>query len=1108
MKLPAPKAFRELWDAVATDSQYIAPALPESALPFFLSHVPAPKSGRPVVVVLAERSGLSLTTIARASAAWRQTEVVGWTASPLPVLILPLLLLQERRGDIPTPRLRTFWQVIQTLRESEQNLILATTRELRQPSPGPTTDLGGIALEEGHHLRPQSLAARLLDLGYVEEKAAEEPGTFARRGDLMDIFPFHVQAPIRVEYAGNTMERIRSLRRERASGVNGEKENGQWEAVYARVTGSGRTRFSVYPLGLPKKLSANVSNLLDVAYVIAEEGALASGKRVDLLFTPFHEGTPGGKNPSRASSGLVPAPAFGGDAEKLKAALRDSVTAGDRVYLLSARPASLQSTLQASDTLHILPTDAAAEIRGFSDTEEQLHFWTDADLGEAPEDTPLTEAQGQAYARRLTPKDYAVHRDHGIARFRGIERKTFENSARDYLVLEYAQRDRLFVPVELAQKVTLYVGAANPVVHRLGGTEWETTTRAVRAEATDLARELLALYAARAVESGTAYPPDTEADKKLASSFVFDETPDQAAAIREVRQDMERSRPMDRLVSGDVGFGKTEVAIRAAYKAVNFGRQVAVLSPTTLLAQQHVDTFRERLVGTTVRTALLSRFQTPAEEKSIVKDLAAGRIDIVIGTHRLLSDDITFKNLGLLIIDEEQKFGVEQKETLKKFRSAVDVLSLSATPIPRTLHMALAGLRSLSVIATAPKARRPVITKVARESDTLMKSALELELERGGQSYVLWNRVETIDAAAERIRALVPGARIVVAHGQMPETELMRVMEQFDTKAADILVCSTIIENGIDLPNVNTLIVFDAPSFGLSDLYQLRGRVGRGNQQAYAIFFYTQGRLPFEARKRLAALLEAVELGSGWTLALRDLEIRGAGNLLGREQHGTIRAVGIHLFGELLKEEVEKLQSGTVAPSTADIQVDLPVKAFLPEVYIPHLESRLAAYARFSSARTPPDLTAARTDLEATFGPLPPEAEQFLSLLQLKFLAQEAGVAAIAENGVQGGAPRPAASSGTSAERRITLTFREGLTPVLAYAAISDNPRWTFTGSTMSMTTAELLSRRSGASRWTTASDVGGELLENVAHILRILSDMRRKEAAGKVRLPNAPKKE
>lgn len=1091
MDLPASRVFRELWDAVAGDKTHKGPALPESALPFFLARIPAPPSGRSVVVALAEREERSLPSLARAMGFWKTVGVQAYGAAPLPTVVLPLLLPQERSGDIPTPRLHSFWQVLASLRGGEPRQILATPRELQQPAPSATTDLGGLVLHEGQTLAPKTLAERLLALGYTEEKVTEEPGTFARRGGVFDVFPFHADMPIRLEYAGNVLDRIAALRRVR-NGGGGNGDNGTFEAVLEKVKETGPRRWTIYPLGLPKKLTASVSGLTESAYVIAEDGVLPAARRVDLLLTPFQE----------SDAALADAPAFAGEMKKLASAVRDRLKKGGNVFLFTARPASLSQDLPADKKLAVVPADRAADARGFSDNAEQLFVWTDGDLGEAPEEEALTWETGLAYARRFRVSDYVVHRDHGIARFRGIERKSFEHTAREYLVLEYAQRDRLFVPVELAAKVTAYVGAANPIVHRLGGVEWEETTRAVRAEASDLARELLALYASRETQAGTAYPPDTGADRGLAESFPYEETPDQAAAIREVKRDMERAQPMDRLVCGDVGFGKTEVAIRAAYKAVNFGRQVAVLSPTTLLAQQHYDTFRERLKGTGTSVALLSRFQSPAEEARVLKELGQGKVDIIIGTHRLLSDDVTFTNLGLIIIDEEQKFGVAQKEHLKNVRASVDVLSLSATPIPRTLHMALSGLRALSVIATAPTGRRPVITKVVRENDALVKKALEDELARGGQAYVLWNRVETIDAAAERIRTLIPKARVVVAHGQMAEDQLMRVMEQFDTRAEDVLVCSTIIENGIDLPNVNTLIVFDTPSFGLADLYQLRGRVGRGNQQAFAYFLYSHGRLPFEARKRLAALLESVELGSGWTLALRDLEIRGAGNLLGREQHGTIRAVGVHLFSELLGEEVERIRTGKTSPGLADVQVDLPVRAFLPETYIPNTDARLAAYTRLSSARSPTDLAEARRSLEGTYGPVPSEAAQFFSLLTVKFLAAEAGVTAIAESTVQG-APRAATIPGAARERRVTLTFTGGLTPALAYAAIADNPRWMFTGASMSIGTPELNSAPTDAD---SGADTGSALLENLTHILRILGDTRRKEAAGKIRVPK-PKK-
>lgn len=1107
MHIPASAALRKLWDTVANEHTAHVPALPDSALAAFLGRLPAPRSGRPVVVALAERPETSLTTLARAAAFWQGVAITGTAPTALPMLVLPLLLPQERRGDIPTPRLRVFWQTLAALRGEEPRLILATPRELAQPSPATSTDLGGLTLQEGQELPLKTLAERLTDLGYMEEKVTEEPGTFARRGGIVDIFPFHRDAPLRLEYVENTIQHVFFLKRvERNNGTNGTNPE-QLETVFKKITETGPRRAVLYPLGLPHKLPTTVSGLIDSAYVIAEDGVLPSSRRVDLLLTPFADDAENEPTPRAASSRvlIVDAPAFGGDVKKLTAAVEQRLKKKGRIVLLTARPGSLQSKLPSRAEVTVIPADTAADARGFSDLAEQLHIWTDGDIGETPVESNLTWETGTAYARRFRITDAVVHRDHGIARFRGIEHRTFEQSARDYLVLEYAQRDRLFVPVELASKVTAYVGAANPIVHRLGGAEWETTARAVRAEASDLARELLALYAARETETGTAYPPDTTADAALAASFPYQETPDQAAAIREVKRDMERVQPMDRLVCGDVGFGKTEVAIRAAYKAVNFGRQVAVLSPTTLLAQQHYDTFQERLENTGTRIGLLSRFQSPTDEGEVLRSLADGSIKILIGTHRLLSEDVRFKNLGLLIIDEEQKFGVAQKERLKQVRASVDVLSLSATPIPRTLHMALAGLRALSVIATAPQGRRPVSTKVARESDALIMKALEDELARDGQAYVLWNRVETIEAAAERIRKLVPRARIAVAHGQMAEDQLMRVMERFDTRKIDVLVCSTIIENGIDLPNVNTLVVFDTPSFGLADLYQLRGRVGRGNKQAYAYFLYAQGRLPFEARKRLAALLEAVELGSGWTLALRDLEIRGAGNLLGREQHGTIRAVGVHLFGELLMEEVERLRTGKTSGDTKDMQMDVPVRAFIPETYVPNTDARLAIYTRLSAANTPADLHAAHDELQAAYGPLPTEGERFFDLLHLKFLAVDAGVASIAENAVLEG-PRSGTVLGARKERRTTVMFTGGLTPTLAYAAIADNPRWSFTGSTMSIATSELTARLAERRLKDQVPDDGARLLQGLGHILRVLADTRRKEAAGTITIPR-PKK-
>lgn len=1058
MNIPRISVLQDLWSKVENEEKTEAPTLPESILPLFIAGLPVIDSGRPIVLVLQERAGVSLPGISRAVSFWRPI-LAGEesdSTSSLPLTILPQLLPQERSGDIPTPRLRAYWQALTALKNRHPRVIISTQKEMEQPAPKMSSDLGVLQLKEKQSFSPTLLAEKLIEFGYTEERVAEEPATFARRGGIVDVFPFHSESAMRIEFMDNQIDHLKSLARRNGNGTNAEK-------IFERVAQTdGRTR-NIYPLALPSSLPVAFNKIIDQGFVIAEEGALPGKIQPDLLFQHFS-----------SSAELKEPEPCGGDLDKLKNYIINSLEAKHKVIILTARPEATKSILPQNENLSVIPAETAADARGFISPKDNLSVFTDGDIGESPDEAPLTWDTGMAYSRRFAPGNYVVHRDHGIARFRGIERKELRLSARDYLVLEYAASDKLFVPVEMSYKVTAYIGAANPVIHRLGGSEWENTTRLIREETADLAKELLQLYAARKMQSGTAFPPETDAEKKLADSFPFDETHDQEAAIREVTLDMQRAQPMDRLVCGDVGFGKTEVAIRAAFKAVNFGRQVAVLSPTTLLAQQHFDTFKERLEQFGTRLALISRFQTASEQEEVIKKLNSGDVDIVIGTHRLLSEDVKFKNLGLIIIDEEQKFGVEQKEQLRKIRSSVDVLSLSATPIPRTLNMALSGLRSLSVIATPPGGRRPVITKVTRENDDLIKKALQTELERGGQAYVLWNRVETIEAAAERIRKLMPGKKVVVGHGQMHEQKLMEVMGLFDTRHADILVSSTIIQNGIDLPNVNTLIVFDAPSFGLSDLYQLRGRVGRGDKQAYAYFLYHQGRLPFEARKRLTALLEAVELGSGWTLALRDLEIRGAGNLLGKEQHGTIRAVGVHLFGELLNEEVERLRKGQADQPLMDVQIDLPVKAYLPETYVANTNERLSWYTRMGSVRTLKDLTAARDEMENKFGPLPPEAASFIQIIRLKLMASKANVAAIV---VSKNAPGIKKSASDNNER-LTLTLQDGLTPTLAYTAIADNPRWAFTGSSMSITVA----------------DLPGNYLTGIEHSLNLLAETREKE--------------
>ena len=640
--------------------------------------------------------------------------------------------------------------------------------------------------------------------------------------------------------------------------------------------------------------------------------------------------------------------------------------------------------------------------------EGRLTVLTDAEIfGFTKQRRPVRTARAEraAFLSELTVGDYVAHVEHGIARFAGVVRKAVDGVEREYLELHYAEGDRIFVPTDQLDRVTRWVGPSDrpPALSRLGSGEWARTKERVRRAVTDLAQELLHLYAAREVTPGHAFPPDTPWQQELEASFPYVETPDQTAVLREIKADMEAPRPMDRLVCGDVGYGKTELAVRAAFKAVMDGMQVAVLVPTTVLAQQHGHTFTERLRGFPVRVEVLSRFRSEREQREVVRDLALGQVDIVIGTHRLLQKDVTFKNLGLVIIDEEQRFGVAHKERLKQMRQNVDVLALSATPIPRTLHMSLTGIRDMSVLATPPEDRLPIKTYVAESDDRLIREAILRELDRGGQVYFVHNRVHNIHQVARRLQALVPEAEFGIGHGQMPEHELAEVMERFTRGEIDVLVCTTIIESGLDIPNVNTIIINRAESLGLAQLYQLRGRVGRGAVRAYAYLLHEPHRALTEpAQKRLQAIFEATELGAGFQIALRDLEIRGAGNLLGAEQSGHISAVGFELYSRMLTEAVERLravQRGVTppVPSTArpPLTLDLPLSAFLPEPYVPDLNVRLNLYQRLAGVTDPEEADALEEELADRFGPVPEAARNLLYVVRVRILARRVRAASI-----------------------------------------------------------------------------------------------------------------
>ncbi|MEE8465453.1 MAG: transcription-repair coupling factor, partial [Dehalococcoidia bacterium] len=606
----------------------------------------------------------------------------------------------------------------------------------------------------------------------------------------------------------------------------------------------------------------------------------------------------------------------------------------------------------------------------------------------------------------LVPGAHVVHIDHGVARFAGTTHIGDDDDEKEYLILEYAENDKLYVPTDHLDRVSAYVGAQDqpPSPTRLSTAEWARVKQRVKGATREMAEELLRINAARALAEGHEHGADTVWQQELEDSFPFVETPDQAKAIIDVKNDMETMRPMDRLICGDVGYGKTEIALRAAFKSVNDGMQVGMLVPTTVLAQQHYATFSERLSPFPVKIEVLSRFRTPKEQQQVIEGLNDGSVDIVIGTHRLLQKDVHFKNLGLAIVDEEQRFGVSHKERLKQLRKEVDVLTLSATPIPRTLNMALAGIRDLSTMDSAPEARLPVKTFVSEYSEDVIKEAILREMERGGQVFYLHNRVRTIHQAAADLLKLVPHARILVGHGQMAETELEDVMVDFANGEADILVCTTIIESGLDMPNVNTLIVERADRFGLAQLYQLRGRVGRSEHRAYAYLMAPRGRRITEAAEhRLQAILEASELGAGFRIAMRDLEIRGAGNILGASQSGHIQDVGLDLYTQLLSEAVRELEeesgeSGPAeSPATELPRIDLPLNARIPEDYVDHLPTRLAVYQRLAKLADSDDIPVIREELRDRFGPVPEEVENLLTLAGLRALAATVGIESVVQ---------------------------------------------------------------------------------------------------------------
>jgi transcription-repair coupling factor (superfamily II helicase) len=726
-----------------------------------------------------------------------------------------------------------------------------------------------------------------------------------------------------------------------------------------------------------------------------------------------------------------PVPAIPHQFGRLADTLRQERDRGFGVWLVSAQPSRSVALLQEHDcpaqfvpnprdylaidklqAQHVpvaVKYSGLAELEGFILPTFRLVVVTDREFfGQHSLATPsYIRKRRQAASKQVDPNklqlgDFVVHKNHGVGRFLKLESLTINQETREYLVLQYAD-GLLRVAADQLNALSRFRAAGDkvPELNKMTGNSWERTKSKVRKAIKKVAVDLLQLYAQRAQREGFSYPIDTPWQEEMEESFPYQPTPDQLKAVQDVKRDMESSRPMDRLVCGDVGFGKTEVAIRAIFKAITAGKQVALLAPTTILTQQHYHTLKERFAPYPIQVGLLNRFRSPEERKQIQQRLATGELDVVVGTHQLLGKGVQFKDLGLLVVDEEQRFGVNQKEKIKSLKTQVDVLTLSATPIPRTLYMSLSGVREMSLITTPPPSRRPIKTHLSPYDPEVVRTAIRQELDRGGQIFYVVPRVEGIEEISGRLREMVPTARIAVAHGQMQEGELEATMLTFSNGEADILVCTTIIESGLDIPRVNTILIEDAQKFGLSQLYQLRGRVGRAGIQAHAWLFYPkQSQLTDTARQRLRAIQEFAQLGSGYQLAVRDMEIRGVGNLLGAEQSGQMDAIGFDLYMEMLEEAIKEIR-GQEIPQVDDTQIDLSLTAFIPADYIPDLDQKMSAYRAVASAQSRRELTEIAADWTDRYGPLPPAANQLLRVMELKQVAKSLGFSRIKPEGKQ-----------------------------------------------------------------------------------------------------------
>ncbi|YAF96066.1 MAG: transcription-repair coupling factor [Nodularia sp. CChRGM 3473] len=1055
-----------------------------------------------VTSALAQNSGRNLlvvcATLEEAGRAYAQLEVMGWQT----VHFYPT---SEASPYEPfDPETEMIWGQMQVLSDlvsgenshpgAKQSLAIVATAGALQPHLPPPEVFTPycLTLKRGMEFDLDSFGEKITTLGYERVPLVETEGQWSRRGDIVDVFPVSSEMPVRLEWFGDEIEKIREFDAATQRSALDKIEqliltptsfapiiltklanNGKFQALTADLNSGLSTQDSALStqdsgllegsrrfLGMAFAKPASLLDYLPENTLIAvdepeqchahsdrwvenaeEQWSVEIGEESSVTLPKIHrsfdecladvnkfptvylsELAEENSGINLASRSLPVTPhQFG----KLAQTLRQERDRNFSIWLISAQPSRSVSLLQehdcpaqfipnprdyqAIDKLQINHTPVAlkysglAELEGFILPTYRLVVVTDREFyGQHSLATPgYIRKRRQASSKQVDPNklrqgDYVVHRSHGIGKFVKLESLTINHETRDYIVVQYAD-GILRVAADQVGSLSRFrrTGDKAPELHKMTGKAWDNTKNRVRKAIKKLAVDLLKLYAARSKQQGFTYPQDMPWQEEMEDSFPYQPTTDQLKAVQDVKRDMESDRPMDRLVCGDVGFGKTEVAIRAIFKAVTAGKQVALLAPTTILTQQHYHTLKERFAPYPVNVGLLNRFRSAEERRNIQKRLATGELDIVVGTHQLLGKGVTFHDLGLLVVDEEQRFGVNQKEKIKSLKTQVDVLTLSATPIPRTLYMSLSGIREMSLITTPPPTRRPIKTHLAPLNPESVRSAIRQELDRGGQVFYVVPRVEGIEEITANLREMIPGGRFAIAHGQMDESELESTMLTFSNGDADILVCTTIIESGLDIPRVNTILIEDAHRFGLSQLYQLRGRVGRAGIQAHAWLFYPKQRaLSDAARQRLRAIQEFTQLGSGYQLAMRDMEIRGVGNLLGAEQSGQMEAIGFDLYMEMLEEAIREIR-GQEIPKVDDTQIDLNLTAFIPADYIPDVDQKMSAYRAVAAAKSPEELKLIAAEWGDRYGTLPVPANQLLRVMELKQLAKKLGFSRI-----------------------------------------------------------------------------------------------------------------